>query len=143
MHFESRSVEDTRRFGAQVASCVQAGDIFALEGELGAGKTEFVRGLVAALGGQAVVRSPSFPILNIYQTTKIPVYHFDFYRMSDCAELDEIGFYEYISGDGICLIEWGTMFADILPAHTKILRFKDYGENSRRIEWDLELKSFS
>jgi tRNA threonylcarbamoyladenosine biosynthesis protein TsaE len=143
MHFESRSVEDTRRFGAQVASKVQAGDIFALEGELGAGKTEFVRGLVAALGGQAVVRSPSFPILNIYQTAKLPVYHFDFYRMSDSGELDEIGFYEYISGDGICLIEWGTMFTDVLPVHTKILRFKDNGESLRRIEWDSELKSFS
>ena len=100
---------------------------------MGAGKTEFVRGLVAALGGQAVVRSPSFPILNIYQTTNLPVYHFDFYRMSDSDELDEIGFYEYISGDGLCLIEWGTMFADILPVHTKILRFKDNGETSRSI----------
>jgi tRNA threonylcarbamoyladenosine biosynthesis protein TsaE len=138
VHFESRSVEDTRRFGAQLASSVNAGDIFALEGDLGAGKTEFVRGLVAALGGQAVVRSPSFPILNIYQTSKLPVYHFDFYRMSDSGELDEIGFYEYISGDGLCLIEWGTMFADILPAHTKILRFKDNGETSRCIESESE-----
>ena len=136
MFFESKSVEDTRRFGAELAMKVMAGDVFALEGDLGAGKTELVRGLVAALGGAAVVRSPSFPILNIYQTAKLPVYHFDFYRMIDSDELYEIGFDEYVSGDGLCLIEWGTMFADMLPLNTKILRFLDNGNTSRLIEYD-------
>jgi len=131
--FESRSVEDTRKFGAQIAAMIHQGDVFALDGDLGAGKTEFVRGFVAALGGSVTVRSPSFTILNIYQTERMPVYHFDFYRMIDSEELHEIGFYEYIAGDGVCLIEWGTMFRDALPAQTKVLKFTDNGNTLRTI----------
>jgi tRNA threonylcarbamoyladenosine biosynthesis protein TsaE len=138
MIFESKSVEDTRKIGAQLAEKLHAGDVFALEGDLGAGKTEFVRGLVAALGGSVVVRSPSFSILNIYQAAVMPVYHFDFYRMVDSDELYEIGFYEYIAGDGISLIEWATMFAEVLPPNTKVLRFCDKGENLRQINFLFE-----
>jgi len=134
MIIESKSVDDTRRVGAELAAQVRSGDVFALEGDLGAGKTEFVRGFVNALGGSIPVRSPSFTILNIYQTEKIPVYHFDFYRMYDADELYEIGFYEYVAGDGICLIEWGTMFPDVLPSHTKIIRIVDKGTYLRSIE---------
>jgi tRNA threonylcarbamoyladenosine biosynthesis protein TsaE len=133
MVFESRSVEETRKFGAEFAKTLKPGDVIALDGDLGTGKTEFVRGLVAALGGSAV-RSPTFTIVNTYQTMSMPVYHFDFYRMVDSDELFEIGFYEYVAGDGVCLIEWGTMFQDSLPENTKILRFKDTGETIRTIE---------
>jgi tRNA threonylcarbamoyladenosine biosynthesis protein TsaE len=133
MVFESRSVEETRKFGAEFAKTLKPGDVIALDGDLGTGKTEFVRGLVAALGGSAV-RSPTFTIVNTYQTMTMPVYHFDFYRMVDSDELFEIGFYEYLAGDGVCLIEWGTMFHDSLPDNTKILRFKDTGETIRTIE---------
>ncbi len=137
MIIESKSVEDTRRFGAELATRVKAGDVYALEGDLGSGKTEFVRGFVAALGGQVSVRSPSFSILNIYQSAQMSVYHFDFYRMSDSEELHEIGFYEYIAGDGVCLIEWGTSFPSVLPLHTKILRFRDKGGTIRDIDFGL------
>jgi len=133
MVFESGSVEETRKFGAEFAKTLKPGDVIALDGDLGAGKTEFVRGLVTALGGSAV-RSPTFTIVNTYQTRSIPVYHFDFYRMVNSDELFEIGFYEYIAGDGVCLIEWGTMFQDALPQNTKILKFKDAGETNRTIE---------
>jgi tRNA threonylcarbamoyladenosine biosynthesis protein TsaE len=138
MIIESRSVEETRRIGAALALKIHSGDVFALDGDLGTGKTEFVRGLVGALGGDVTVRSPSFSVINMYQTTKMPVYHFDFYRMVDSEELFEIGFHEYINGDGICLIEWGTMFPDVLPLHTHILRFRDIGETVRSIEIDFQ-----
>lgn len=139
MIVESKSVEETRQWGAKLAKVIKAGDVFALEGDLGAGKTEFVRGLVSELGGNVTVRSPSFSIINIYQACAMPVYHFDFYRMSDSDELYEIGFYEYISGDGVCLIEWGTSFPDVLPSETKVLRFSDLGNNLRRIEFEKQL----
>lgn len=139
MIVESKSVEETRQWGARLAKVIKAGDVFALEGDLGAGKTEFVRGLVAELGGAVSVRSPSFSIINIYQPSAMPVYHFDFYRMSDSDELYEIGFYEYISSDGVCLIEWGTSFPDVLPSNTRVLRFSDLGNSLRRIEFDGQL----
>jgi tRNA threonylcarbamoyladenosine biosynthesis protein TsaE len=138
MVFESYSVAETRQLGEKLANKILPGDVFALEGDLGTGKTEFVRGLVAALGGDVKVRSPSFSIINIYQTNKIPVYHFDFYRMADSSELLEIGFNEYTAGDGICLLEWGTMFKDVLPDGTKIIRFTDNGLTKRIIESSFE-----
>jgi tRNA threonylcarbamoyladenosine biosynthesis protein TsaE len=133
------SVGATRSFGAQVASITQSGDIYALEGELGTGKTEFVRGFVNELDERMIVRSPSFSILNIYTTPHFPVYHFDFYRLCNASELDEIGFDEYIVGDGVFLIEWGTMFPTVLPAHTRLLQFRDISVSEREIVFDFKL----
>lgn len=109
------SVQETRELGAKVADTARAGEVYALVGELGAGKTEFVRGFVAALNPESTVQSPSFSILNIYQTPRFPVYHFDFYRLADPDELVEIGFDDYVRGDGVCLIEWADKFPDQLP----------------------------
>jgi tRNA threonylcarbamoyladenosine biosynthesis protein TsaE len=128
------SVEATRRAGARLAAGARSGDCYALEGELGAGKTEFVRGFVASLDSHAVVRSPSFSILNIYKTERFPVFHFDFYRLRDPAELREIGFDEYASGEGVCLIEWGTLFPNALPSDTKLIKFNDIGDGMREID---------
>ena len=128
------SVEATRALGARTAAAAQAGECYALEGELGAGKTEFVRGFVAALDPHAVVKSPSFSILNIYTTSRFTVYHFDFYRLSRAAELGEIGFDEYASADGVCLIEWGMLFPEVLPLQTKVIKFRDRGNGVREIE---------
>ena len=134
MKTATASVVETRALGGRLAVSACPGDCFALEGELGAGKTEFVRGFVAALSPGAAVRSPSFSILNMYETSAFPVYHFDFYRLSDATELGEIGFEEYAAGDGVCLIEWGTLFPDVLPPRTKIIRFADLGGDKREIE---------
>jgi tRNA threonylcarbamoyladenosine biosynthesis protein TsaE len=128
------SVEATRALGARTAAAARAGECYALEGELGAGKTEFVRGFVAALDQRAVVKSPSFSILNIYATTRFTVYHFDFYRLSRAAELGEIGFDEYSSGEGVCLIEWGTLFPEVLPPQTRVIKFRDTGNGAREID---------
>ncbi len=129
----------TRAFGARVASRSVPGDIYALEGELGTGKTEFVRGFVSELDQTVAVRSPSFTIVNTYATTRFPVYHFDFYRLCDAAELDEIGFNEYIAGNGVCLIEWGTMFPSVLPPHSRLILFRDTGTFEREIQFNFPL----
>jgi tRNA threonylcarbamoyladenosine biosynthesis protein TsaE len=135
MKISAASVDATRELGARTAKTAGAGDCFALEGELGAGKTEFVRGFVAALNPAAAVKSPGFSICNIYETDEYPVYHFDFYRLSAASELGETGFDEYASaGVGVCLVEWGTRFPDVLPPHARIITFRDMGGGVREIE---------
>ena len=129
----SHSVEETRRAGARLAKTAQEGDVFALTGELGSGKTEFVRGFVEALCGPAPVRSPTFSIVNIYEAPEFPLYHFDFYRLKKKEELVEIGFNEYVSGDGVTLIEWADMFPEVLPQGARHIRFVDKGDNEREI----------
>ncbi|MBD3321828.1 MAG: tRNA (adenosine(37)-N6)-threonylcarbamoyltransferase complex ATPase subunit type 1 TsaE [Chitinivibrionales bacterium] len=123
MHVTSRSVEETRSIGAAEAKETQPGDIFALIGELGAGKTEFVRGFAACCSPDARVQSPSFTILKIYEAPLFPIYHFDFYRLSHSDELIEIGFADYIDSDGVCLIEWADKFPGVIPARAKTIRF--------------------
>jgi tRNA threonylcarbamoyladenosine biosynthesis protein TsaE len=124
----------TRALGARMAAAARPGDVIVLEGELGAGKTEFVRGFVAALNPSAPVRSPSFSICNIYETKEFPVYHFDFYRLTDASEFGEIGFDDYMAGEGVCLIEWGTLFPEVLPKEVKVIRFMDAGNGVREID---------
>ena len=133
------SVEETRSFGERVAAKAALGDVFALEGDLGTGKTEFVRGFMHKLAPAVIVRSPSFSIVNIYETPAMPVYHFDFYRLSDQSELIEIGFDDYLAGNGICIIEWATMFPGALPAATRSIRFTDRGSTEREINYDFEV----
>lgn len=130
----TNSVEETRELGARFASKAKPGDVYLLEGDLGAGKTEFVRGFVASLQTTSVVRSPTFSIINVYSTSVFPVYHFDFYRMADSDELGETGYYDYINGDGVCLIEWGNMFPDVIPERAVIVKFTDVSETVRIIE---------
>jgi tRNA threonylcarbamoyladenosine biosynthesis protein TsaE len=136
MRIRTNSIDETRRAGADAAARASAGETYGLSGELGAGKTEFVRGFVAALDSSAGVRSPTFTLVNIYETPRFPVYHFDFYRLKSAAELVEIGFYEYTGGDGVCLIEWAGMFPDALPENTRMIRFAHDGETGRIIEFD-------
>jgi len=134
MAFVSCSVDDTRAFGARCAHQARAGDIYGLCGDLGSGKTEFVRGFVAALNPAARVQSPSFSLLNIYAAPSFPIYHFDFYRLKEGRELEEIGFDEYLRGDGVCCIEWADRFRELLPPGTRFLVFTDSGGQTRSIE---------
>jgi tRNA threonylcarbamoyladenosine biosynthesis protein TsaE len=129
----SHSVEETRQAGARLAKTAASGDVYALVGELGSGKTEFARGFVEALCGPAAVRSPTFSIVNIHESPDFPVYHFDFYRLKSKEELVEIGFYEYVRSNGVVLIEWADMFPDVLPRETATIRFVDKGNNRRDI----------
>ena len=133
MEIISHSVEETRTIGDSIAQNAQVGDVFALIGSLGCGKTELVRGFVIALCGEAAIRSPTFSIVNIYEGPKFPIYHFDFYRLKKAGELIEIGFSDYMYGSGVCLIEWADMFPEVLPQGVKRILFEDRGEGIRRI----------
>jgi tRNA threonylcarbamoyladenosine biosynthesis protein TsaE len=112
----SASVAETESEGARLGSILVPGDVVALTGGLGAGKTVFVRGVCAALGVDAPVSSPTFTLVHEYPGRGCSVYHFDFYRIRSTAELSEIGFGEYL-GDprGICLVEWADRVAEFLP----------------------------
>jgi tRNA threonylcarbamoyladenosine biosynthesis protein TsaE len=130
----SNSVGQTRLYGAQCATASAPGDIIALIGSLGSGKTEFVRGFTTALSPRAPVRSPSFALAYTYETPRFLVCHFDFYRLKNSGELREIGFSDYVRDDTVCLIEWADMFPEALPPKIlKIYFTDDAQEPDRRI----------
>ena len=104
----------TREVARRLAGRLKAGDVVLLQGNLGAGKTEFVKGLAEGFRVSEGVTSPTFTLLNIYQGT-VPVYHFDLYRLEQPEELDNIGFSEFIGGDGVAVIEWPDLFPSEMP----------------------------
>jgi tRNA threonylcarbamoyladenosine biosynthesis protein TsaE len=130
----SRSVEDTMNFGRAQAGGLRRGDVLALRGDLGAGKTHFVKGLAAGLGAPSAVTSPTFTLIHEYLGGRLPLYHFDFYRLEDEDEALKIGLDEYLEGDGVCVIEWAEKFPGLLPPHTRWLRFAHQPDGSRVIE---------
>ena len=97
----------------------KAGDIYALIGDLGVGKTVFTQGVAAGLGIKEPVNSPTFTILQVYDEGRLPFYHFDVYRIGDPEEMDEIGYEDCFFGEGICLVEWANLIQDIMPKETK------------------------
>jgi tRNA threonylcarbamoyladenosine biosynthesis protein TsaE len=120
-----------RRFGAQM----KPGSVLALQGELGAGKTEFTKGLVAGLGGSEVVTSPTFTLIHEYAGGRLPVYHFDFFRLEDRQRLLHLGLDEYFFGNGVCVIEWADRWSDFVPENACWIRFHIKSENDRVLEW--------
>lgn len=132
----SESSEQTEKIAYDVAAFLEPGDVVCLGGDLGAGKTVFAKGLVKALGVEGYVTSPTFTIVNEY-SGRYPIYHFDVYRINDVDEMFEIGFEEYIYGEGISIIEWADNIREILPpSRLRIDIKKDLqkGENYREIE---------
>ncbi|PIR20542.1 MAG: tRNA (adenosine(37)-N6)-threonylcarbamoyltransferase complex ATPase subunit type 1 TsaE [Deltaproteobacteria bacterium CG11_big_fil_rev_8_21_14_0_20_47_16] len=116
------TLEDTYRIAAELAATLKPGDTVALSGDLGAGKTTFVRGITMALHGHAKdVTSPTFTLMNIYEGTP-PIYHFDWYRIDSLASLQTLGMEEYLEGTGIAIVEWGEKFPQELPAKTRHIR---------------------
>jgi len=135
MKFESYSPEETEKIACDIGKELEPGDVVCLEGDLGAGKTAFVRGLAKAFDVHEPVTSPTFTIVNEYDGT-LPVYHFDVYRINDIEEMFEIGFDEYIDNNGILVIEWAENIKEILPSsylHIKIIKNLNIGENYREI----------
>ena len=122
--FISDSAAETEAAGRQFAEQVMRGSVLALVGELGAGKTLFTRGLVAGLGSHAVVTSPTFTIVHEYGDGKIPVYHFDFFRLDDRKGLTTLGLDDYFFGDGVCVVEWADRFPDVVPDQACWIRFE-------------------
>jgi len=131
---DSASADDTMRFGELVGRRLQAGDTVALVGELGAGKTAFVKGLALGLGIREVVASPTFTIVKEHDAP-IPLFHVDFYRLEHAAELANIGFDDYFERGGVVVVEWADRFLEALPADRLDVRIEITGPESRRIHF--------
>jgi tRNA threonylcarbamoyladenosine biosynthesis protein TsaE len=131
--FISKSAEETIAAGRSYGRDARKGDVFALTGDLGAGKTQFVKGFVAGLESEADVTSPTFVLVHEYGGGRLPVYHFDFYRLEDRQAILRLGFDDYIFGDGVSLIEWADRHSDLIPSHAKWVSFELKDENSRVI----------
>lgn len=129
----SHSEQETAALAEKLVTALRAGDVMVLQGELGAGKTEFVRGLAAALElDTEAVNSPSYTIVNEYPGPR-PLYHFDLYRLGDPSELYEIGWDDYLGRDGLIAVEWGERAGHMLPARYYLLQFRILSETEREI----------
>lgn len=115
MVIETNSADETFETGRLLGQKAAAGQVYCLDGDLGVGKTVFTKGFACGLGIDEPVSSPTFTILQEYESGRLPLYHFDVYRIADVEEMDEIGFDDYIEGDGVCLIEWANLIKEILP----------------------------
>lgn len=126
MVFETQSPEETFEVGVKLGEKACGGQVYALTGDLGAGKTVLAQGFAEGLGIKETVNSPTFTIVREYRGGRIPFYHFDAYRISDVSEMDETGFEDYISSKGVVLIEWAELIEDILPETlTRVVIEKD------------------
>ena len=127
----SASAEETRKLGERLAEELRSGDVILLEGPLGAGKSEMARGIAKGLGVRETVTSPSFTILNVYESGRLPLYHFDWYRLESPEELYELGMEEHLGGDCVALVEWPGRATEALPADFLMIEILPEGENER------------
>lgn len=142
MTFESNSDTDTRALGVRLGKMAKPGEVYALIGDLGVGKTVFTQGFAEGLEIGEWVNSPTFTIVQEYVDGRLPFYHFDVYRIGDPEEMYEVGFDDYVYGDGVSLIEWANRIEEILPEDSITVRInKDLtkGFDYRRIEIDKDL----
>ena len=131
--FTSNSVEETMAAGRSYGQTAIKGDVFALTGQLGAGKTQFVKGLVAGIGAPGEVTSPTFTLIHEYPGGRVPVYHFDFFRIEDRPSAERLGLDEYFFGDGICVVEWADKFPELIPPNARWITFETKSETDRLI----------
>lgn len=126
MIIETRSAEETHQLGVEIGKNAKKGDVLTLVGDLGVGKTVFTQGLAKGLAIEEQISSPTFTIVQVYDEGRLPFYHFDVYRIGDISEMDEIGYEDYVYGEGVSLIEWANLIEEILPENrTSILIEKD------------------
>ena len=128
--FISRSAEQTVDFAREYASSLKGGDVVLLNGEMGAGKTVFAKGVALGLGIDDEILSPTYAYMNDYGGK---LYHYDCYRLSSGAQAEGLGLTDYFYGDGVCLVEWAQNIADVLPENCKRVRIEKRGESEREI----------
>lgn len=136
MVIEAQNAQETYNLGKSLGCRAVSGQIYCLDGELGTGKTVFTQGFAAGLGVKEPVSSPTFTIVQEYTDGRLPLYHFDVYRIGDASEMYETGYEEYFFGDGVCVVEWGGLIAGLLPEETVFIRFErnlEKGFDYRRI----------
>jgi tRNA threonylcarbamoyladenosine biosynthesis protein TsaE len=131
--FTSNSVAETIAFAREWARALVPNDVVALVGDLGAGKTHFVKGLLQGLVSAEEATSPTFTLIHEYRGGRLPVFHFDFYRLNQPTEIEEIGFDDYLDGGGIAVIEWADRFPQVLPERTRWLRIEAPRASERTI----------
>ena len=112
---DSFCAKDTYELGEKIGQMAKPGMVISLTGDLGVGKTVFTQGLAKGLGIEEPVNSPTFTLVQVYEEGRLPLYHFDVYRIGDIEEMDEIGYEDYFYGEGVCLIEWADLIREILP----------------------------
>ena len=137
MVYESNSWEDTFNLGKRLGEAARAGQVYCLDGDLGVGKTVLTQGFAQGLGIEEPVGSPTFTIVQQYDEGRMPLWHFDVYRIGDISEMDEIGWEDCFYGEGVCLVEWSSRIEDLLPEDAvRITIEKDLerGFDYRRIE---------
>lgn len=139
MIIETRSAEETYQLGVEIGKKAVKGQVFTLVGDLGVGKTVFTQGMAKGLDIEESISSPTFTIVQVYDEGRLPFYHFDVYRIGDISEMDEIGYEDYVYGEGVSLIEWANLIEEILPQNrTSIIIEKDLeqGFDYRKITID-------
>ena len=132
MEFTTNSPEETEKLGAALAKALKPGTIIAYRGDLGAGKTAFTRGLARGLGCQEMVTSPTYTIVNEYLGGRLPLFHFDMYRLHSSDDLWDIGWEDYLERGGVCAVEWSENVADAMENPITIT-IEKLGEDTRRI----------
>jgi tRNA threonylcarbamoyladenosine biosynthesis protein TsaE len=128
------SLEDTVAWGRALAETLHAGDVIALVGTLGAGKTHATKGIVAGLGSPADVSSPTFTLVHEYAGPNVTAFHFDFYRLNAPQEVVNIGWDDYLDAGGIAIVEWADKFPELLPEGTRWFRFEILPDGARSVE---------
>lgn len=131
--FHAETPEALKDAAAELAAGLQKGSVLALDGDLGAGKTTFVQGLMKGLGFNEPVTSPTFTLVNDYPGGRLPAWHFDFYRIETEGELDRLGWDDYLEREGLVIVEWASRFPHLLPGDTLALRLSQEG-NGRKVE---------
>jgi tRNA threonylcarbamoyladenosine biosynthesis protein TsaE len=132
--FISNSPAETEKIGREFARDLDAGGVVALQGQLGSGKTQFAKGLAAGIGALAEITSPTFTLVHEYTGGRVPVYHFDFFRIEDRQSAERLGLDEYFFGDGVCVVEWADKFPELLPEAARWISFETKSETERIIE---------
>lgn len=126
MIYESYKPEDTFAVGERIGREAKPGTLCTLTGDLGVGKTVLTQGIAKGLGIKEYVNSPTFTIVQVYESGRLPLYHLDVYRIGDIEEMDEIGYEDYFYGEGLCIVEWADLIGELIPKeHTRIVIEKD------------------
>ena len=131
--FITNSPEETEALGARLARALEPGAVVAFTGDLGAGKTAFVRGLARGLGIRDRVTSPTFTIVNEYEGGRLPLFHFDLYRLGSADELFDIGWEDYLARGGVCAVEWSERMEELLEPGTIRVDLRRGEDESRRV----------
>ena len=134
-----KNEEETKKFGEKLCEKLTAGSIVALTGDLGTGKTTLTKAIAAGLGVTDVITSPTFNIVKQYDSGRLPLYHFDVYRIGDVDEMYEIGYEEYFFGDGVCVIEWADLIEEIIPDDAVRIEI-EYGEKEGERIYDRRIR---